>query len=68
MAGGPILGTNLSSHPHLEFFQARTAEALKAQLDQVRLPYKLIAIYAVGNAHFAWVSLTRKIIKKPKEE
>ena len=68
MAGGPTLGTNLSNYPHLEVLQARSAADLKAQLIQIRLPYKILSIYAVGSMHFAWVSLTRKIRKMEKEE
>lgn len=63
-----VLGTNLSSYPHLDVLKASSAEKLKEQLTQIRLPYKIVAIYAAGNIHFAWVSLTRKINKKVKGE
>jgi len=63
-----VLGTNLSSYPHLDVFKARSAEELKVTLDSIRLPYKIVSIYAQGNIHYAWVSLTRKVNKKTKGE
>lgn len=59
-----MLGDNLSSYPNLDFLTARSPQELKDQLDQIRLPFKIIAIYSVGGSHVAWISLTKKIIKK----
>lgn len=56
-------GDSLSSHRNIEFFSAQSPEELKAQFEQIRLPYKIIAIYGSGGAHVAWVSLTRPIKK-----
>jgi len=63
------LGENLSPYKNLDFFTAQSPEELKAQLGQIRLPYKIISIYSVGGAHVAWVNLTRPVkkIKKKKK-
>ena len=57
------VGDNLSSYPNLEFLESSDALELKNQMDQIRLPYKIISIYALGGRHYAWVSLTRPIQK-----
>jgi len=62
-----VPGDNLTSHPHLDVLSARSPDALKALLDQIRLPYKVISVYGLGGRHFAWVSLTAPIKKKKKK-
>ena len=57
------LGENLSSYQNLEFFSGKSPEELKKQLEQIRLPYQILSIYAVGGAHVAWVNLTRPVKK-----
>jgi len=59
-----MVGDNLTSYPNLEHFSADDPKGLKDQLDQIRLPYKIISIYASGVRHVAWVSLTNPIVKK----
>ena len=61
------VGDNLSSYPYLNFLEGKSAEDLKDQLVQIRLPFKIISIYSVGLRHYAWVSLTKQI-KKIKQE
>jgi len=64
-AGTPkTLGDNLSSYRNLDFFTGQSPEELKGQLDQIRLPFKIIAIYGSGGAHVAWVNLTKPVKKK----
>lgn len=60
---GQLPGENLNTYRNLEFFTSKSPEGLKAQLDQIRLPSKIIAIYAVRGAHVAWVNLTRPVKK-----
>jgi hypothetical protein len=43
-----------------------SAEDLKNQITSIRLPTKIIAIYAVGSKHVAWIQTTAKIVKKVK--
>jgi hypothetical protein len=62
------LGDNLSNYANLDYLEARSTEELLRQLQQIRLPHKIISIYAYGNKHVAWVSLTQKIKKIKKEE
>jgi len=62
---------NLTSHPNLEYFSAPNAKGIKEQLAQIRLPYKILAMYAIEEEHYVWVSLTKPIkksLKKPPEE
>ena len=60
------LGENLSSYPNLDFLIGSSPEELKKQLDQIRLPFKILALYAQGGNHVAWVSLSRQLIKKKR--
>lgn len=60
-------GDSLSSYPNLEYLEGATPQDLKDKLTQIRLPFKIISIYSVGSRHFAWVSLTKKIIKIKQE-
>jgi hypothetical protein len=50
----------------LEFLMGDSAEDLKNQITSIRLPTKIIAIYAVGSKHVAWIQTTAKIVKKVK--
>lgn len=50
----------------LDFLVGDSAEDLKAQITSIRLPTKIIAIYAVGVKHIAWIQTTAKIKKKVK--
>lgn len=62
------IGDNLTSYPNLDFLEANGPVQLKEQLDQIRLPYKIIAIYAAGSRHYAWVTLTKPITKVKKKK
>jgi hypothetical protein len=61
-----MLGDNLSNHQNVEFITAMSEADLKDQLLQIRLPYKILGMYAVGQKHVAWLSLTQPIVKKTK--
>jgi hypothetical protein len=56
-------GTNLSNHQFLDFLSADSPEGLKEQLDQIKLPYQVLSIYAQGVKHVAWLNLSRPIRK-----
>lgn len=60
------LGDNLSGI-NIEFLQGESADDLKSQLDQIRIPYKIFSIYAQGNRHFAWINTSIPIKKKVKK-
>ena len=59
-----MVGDNLSSYLNLEYFTGASPEEIKLQLEQIRMPYKIIAMYSQGTNHVAWVSHTNKISKK----
>lgn len=67
MAEFDQVGDNLSGK-NLEYFEAPSAEGIKRQLEQIRLPYQIINIYASGTKHYAWVNCSRKIKKVTKSE
>ena len=62
------LGENLTNYPNLTVFSDISEKKLLEQLIQIRLPHKIVSIYASGSRHFAWVSLTRPIKKVTKGE
>jgi hypothetical protein len=57
-------GDNLTSYPNLEFFTGSSPEDLEKQFKQIRLPFQIVAIYAQGGNHVAWLSLAKPIRKK----
>ena len=59
------IGDNLSGMK-VEFFIGESADELKSQLDQMRIPYKILSIYSQGNRHYAWINTAATIIKKKK--
>lgn len=63
------IGDNLSNLAGLDFLTAPSPEELKAQLAQIRLPFKLVAIYGGANYHIAWLVPTQplKKITKPRK-
>lgn len=48
----------------LEFISADSPEELRLKLREIRLPTRLITIYAVGSKHVAWIQTTAKLKKK----
>ena len=60
------LGDSLSQHKNIEFLTGSSPEELKAQLTSIKLPYKLVAIYAQGSNHVAWIIPTQPIKKITK--
>jgi hypothetical protein len=60
------LGTNLSPYMGLEFLTGSSPEELLAQLRQIKIQYKILAIYAQGPNHVAWVDTGALKIKKVK--
>ncbi len=62
------LGENISGYKNIDLLTGASPEEIKAQLVQIKLPYKLIAIYSQGSNHVAWIVPTQPIqkTKKPK--
>lgn len=67
MADGLFDNLNINSD-NLQYFSADSAEELKSMISKVRLPLKIVSIYAVGNKHVAWFLTSAKIVKKKKEK
>lgn len=66
-----FLGDSLSDKKNIEFLSAPSPDALRDQLRQIKLPYKLVTIYAQGGAHIAWIVPTlpvQKVQKKTKSK
>lgn len=58
------IGDSLNPYQGLEFFVGSSPEELKDQLTAIRVPFKLLAIYAQGTRHVAWVQTGAQKIKK----
>lgn len=61
------LFNELSTMKGLEFLEATSAEDLKAQLQSIRLPIKLICIYHGNGKHIAWIQAPGRIKKVSKK-
>lgn len=57
---------NLNNYQNLEFLVGSSPEELKDQILQIKTPIEIIAIYAVGARHVAWLRTHDKIVKKKK--
>ena len=57
---------DLSNHPHIEFIEAQTPNALKEALLKIKFPFKIITIYPKNLTHVAWLSLSKPIKKVKK--
>jgi hypothetical protein len=64
----PLQSMSLTTYPNLEVLEALSAEDLRKQLIQIYLPYKIIALYAVGVKHYAWISTTKPVNKVKAEK
>jgi len=58
-----VVGDNLTSYPNLDFIEGKSPQELKDLLTQIRLPHKIISIYAMGTRHIAWITISRPIKK-----
>lgn len=61
------LGDNLSGYRNLDFLTGSSPEDLRSQLTQIKLPFKVVAMYSQGSNHVAWIVPTqpiKKIMKK----
>lgn len=54
-------GVNLSNYQNLQVITSKTPEGLLAQLEQVRIRFQIVSIYAQSGTHFAWINPQRKI-------
>ena len=50
----------------LTFIIGESAEDVLKQVSAIRLPVKIISIYAQGSKHYAWIQTSAKIIRSKK--
>lgn len=62
MANGLFDSLNSDSES-LNYFVGLSADEIIAQLRQIRLPVKIISMYAVGSRHYCWFQTSAKIKK-----
>jgi hypothetical protein len=58
------LGDNLSNYPNVDFIETTDANELKSLLMAIRYPYRILAIYSLGQRHYAWLAPSRPITIK----
>lgn len=58
---------NLSTFKNLEFFTGKNPQEIKDQLEQIKIPFNIISMYAQGTSHIVWIRLSKPITKKIKE-
>jgi len=58
----------VNSIQSLTFVQGDSAEDLLKQLRLIRLPVAIVAMYAVGSKHIAWIKTDAKLVKKAKKQ
>jgi hypothetical protein len=64
-----MFGDNLSGFK-IQYLVGESAEDLRDQFTQIKIPYRIISIYGSGSRHYAWINTTMaiKIKKKNKQE
>ena len=58
---------NLSDNQNITFLSAKDAESLQRQLQNIKLNYQIVSIYAFQGRHFAWIIPSmpvKKVVKK----
>lgn len=58
----------IGNHRTLQVIQGRTAEEVLAIIKAIPLPVKIVAIYALGTRHYAWINTSVRIKKKPSAQ
>jgi hypothetical protein len=61
-----FLGESLSENSKIEFLTGNSPAELQAQLKSIKLPFRIVTIYAMGGAHIAWIIPTLPIKKVSK--
>ncbi len=63
-----FLENSLSENAKIQHLTASSPEELTEQLRQIKLPFRIVTIYAQGGAHIAWIIPTMPIVKKVKNK
>lgn len=59
---------SLNSNENLTYLIGNGPEEIITQLKSIRLPTRIIAMYAVGSKHICWIETTAKLKKQTKKE
>jgi hypothetical protein len=57
----PVLTTNLSGRGYLIALDASTSQGVVDLLVQIKVPFKVVAMYSDGKRHYAVIETNRKI-------
>lgn len=57
-------GDSFSRFGNVTFLTGDSPEDLQRMLRELRIPFEIIAVYAQGNKHVAWINPIREVIKK----
>lgn len=60
-------GDIMSRFGNITFLAGDSPEELQRMLRELRISFDIVAIYAQGSKHVAWINPSREVIKKPKK-
>lgn len=65
-----FLSESLSENSRIEFLTGNSPTELQEQLKQIKLPFRIVTIYALGGSHVAWIipTLPLKKVSKNKDK
>lgn len=61
-------GDSLNPYAHLDFLEASSAEALLAQLKQIKIDHSILGFYHGDGKHFVWLNLSHPLIKEKRSK
>jgi len=59
---------NLNGYQKLICLEERSARELQEKIRSITVPVHIVAIYGMGNKHYAWIQTTAKIKRKVKDD
>ena len=63
------VGENLSSYPFIITLSADSAEGVDKQMQQIRIPYRILCAYGLDGKHYRTLATSRLVkIKEIKKE
>ena len=55
------VGENLSNFKNVQSFESKTSRGIDDIMNQIRMPYRIVAQYSDGKKHFLRIASARKI-------
>jgi hypothetical protein len=65
---GNDLFDSLNGLQNLTYLTGNSPEEIVTQIKSIRLPVRIISIYAMGSKHICWVETTAKLNKVSKKD